>query len=153
MEKILENLYEAKQRIQKIDHILYITYPLIKDKKLLLKIIVEIKIAITKLITCILQYEYLYKRIRLQKNPRQNLEIFKLKCAPRYEIQIHETKLIQKIIDIVEIHKNSPFEFRKQEKIIILTKDSSPIVIVLKDIKDFLELAKKILKKTTERIK
>ena len=70
MEKFLENLQEAENIIQTIDHMVYVTFPLIQDKKLLLKIILETKTAIANCINSILQYEYLYKRIRLYKEPK-----------------------------------------------------------------------------------
>jgi hypothetical protein len=148
MEKFLENLHEAEQLIKKIDHMVYVTYPLIQDKRLVLKIISETKNAIIRCINSILQYEYLYKRVRLTKDPKENLRIFKVKCAPRYNISIEEIKLMLKLFDLIEKHKKSPFEFRKQEKIVILSENSSPKIIVIEDAKEFLALAKGILLKS-----
>ncbi len=152
MEKFLENLYEAEELIKKIDHMIYVTYPLIQDKRLILKVVSETKNAIIKCINSILQYEYLYKRIRLTKDPKENLRIFKLKCAPKYDISLEEIKLILELFDLVEKHKKSPFEFRKQEKIIILSENSQPKVIVIENAKEFLALAKRILIKSKKRV-
>ncbi len=148
--KFLENIYEAERIIRKIDHILYITYPIVKDKRLLLKTLVDTKIAITKLINFILQYEYLYKRIRLYKTPKENLRIFHEKCAPKYKITKQELKLISNLFYIVQKHKESPFEFRKKDKIVILSETSSSQIIVLENNKEFLEVAKQILQKTKQ---
>ena len=152
MEKFLENLYEAEKSINKIDHILYVTYPLVRDKRLILKTLVETKFAIARIINSILQYDYLFKRIRLYRSPKQNFKLFVDKCAPRYNITPLEIKLIIELFDIVEKHKNSPFEFRKDEKIVILTEDSQPKVIVLDNTKQFLSVAKQILEKTKNMI-
>lgn len=152
MEKFLENLYEAEKSIHKIDHILYVTYPLVKDKRLILKTLVETKFAMARIINSILQYDYLFKRIKLHSSPKQNFKIFVNKCAPRYNITPLEIKLIMELFEIVEKHKNSPFEFRKDEKIVILSKDSTPKVIVLDNTKQFLSVAKKILEKTKNMI-
>ena len=148
MEKFLENLYEAEQSIKKIDHMIYVTYPLIQDKQLLLKIISDTKNVIIRCINSILQYEYLYKKIRLKKDPKENMKIFKLKCAPKYNISIEEIKLMLKLFDLVEKHKKSPFEFKKQEKIVILSKNSPPKIIIIENAKEFLALAKRILLKS-----
>ena len=148
MEKFLENLHEAEQLIKKIDHMVYVTYPLIQEKRLVLKIISETKNAIIKCINSILQYEYLYKRVRLTKDPKENMKIFKVKCAPRYNISIEEIKLMLELFDLIEKHKKSPFEFKKQEKIVILSENSSPKVIVIENAKEFLALAKGILIKS-----
>lgn len=56
------------------------------------------------------------------------------------------------LFDYVEKHNESPFEFVKGEKIIILSESLSPKILTLEKIKIFLFLAKNILKKTKEKI-
>ena len=73
MEKFLENLEKAEKIVQTTDHMIYVTFPLFKDKRLLLKILLEIKIAVSSCINSILQYEYLYKKISLYKDPKTKL--------------------------------------------------------------------------------
>lgn len=150
MEKFLDDLIEAESIIKKIDHMLYVTYPLVKDKKILLKILVEAKMAIVKCINYILQYEYLYKRIRLTKDPKENMRIFKVKCAQKYNITVEQTKLISRLFGLVDMHKKSPLEFQKQEKIVILSETSKPEVVDIETIKQFLELSKNILNEIKE---
>ncbi len=150
MEKFLDELIEAENIINKIDHMIYVTYPLVQDKKLLLKILAETKISIVKCINYILQYEYLYKRIRLSKNPEENFRIFKVKCASNYDITSEEVKLISELFEIVNLHKKSPLEFRKDEKIVIFSETSYPKTITINDIKKFIGLAKTILRKIKE---
>ena len=153
MEKFLENVLEAEKNLRTIDHIIYVTFPLIKDKRLLLKVIQEIKDVITRCITSILQYEYLYKRVSLYKDSRENFKTFTEKCAPRYGIGKDEIKLILELFEFVENHKKSPFEFVKDEKIVILSENSKPTILALGKIKEFLVIAKNILKKTKEGMK
>ena len=147
MRKFLENIYEAEQIITRLDHIVYVTYPVVKDKKLLLKILVETRIAIARMINAILQYEFLFRRIKLYKTPKENMKTFINQCAPRYNISQNEVKLIINLFDIVDMHKNSTFEFRKDEKLVILNQDSSPKVIVLENAKEFVGIAKQMLSK------
>jgi len=145
MEKFLENIEQAEKIIQTTDYLTYMTFPLIKDKRLLLKIISEIKIAIAKSINSILQYEYLYKRILLHKDPKLNFKTFKEKCAKKYNITEQEIKLILELFDIVEKHKKSSMEFLRKEKIVILSNNSEPRIITLEKTKEFLTTAKNIL--------
>ena len=65
MEKFQENLVQAIKNLQIADHMAYVTYPLINEKRLLLKIFDEIYKSIISCINAILNYEYLYKRIKL----------------------------------------------------------------------------------------
>src|SRR3972149_11997681 len=145
MEKFLENILDAEKNLRTLDHIIYVTFPLIKDKRLLLKVIQEIKDVVTNCITSILQYEYLYKRISLYRDSRENLKTFTEKCAHRYNIGKDEIRLILELFRFVENHKKSPFEFVKDEKIVILSENSKPTTMTLEKTKEFLITAKDIM--------
>ncbi len=153
MEKFLENLQEAEKIIRTSDHMIYVTFPLIKDKRLLLKILLDAKTAVAKGINSILQYEYLYKRINLYKDAKTNFRTFQEQCAPKYKITKQEIKLILELFDLVEKHKQSPFEFIKNEKIIILSENLKTKTLSVANLKEFLVLAKNILRKIRETMK
>lgn len=153
MEKFLENIITAEKKIQTADHMIYVTFPLIKDKRLLLKILQEIKNGVTNCISSILQYEYLYKRITLYKDPKSNFKTFIEKCAPRYKITREEINLILELFDFMEKHRESPFEFIKDDKIVILSNGLKPKTLTVEKTKEFLITVKNILKKTHETFK
>ncbi len=152
MEKILETLQEVEKSVQTLDHMIYVTFPLIKDKKLLLKILLETKVALTKCINIILQYEYLYKRIRLHKDIKTNLRTFQEKCAPRYYINPQEIKRMQELFSLAEQHKQSPFEFVRNEKVVIMSENFKLKTITLEETKEFVILAKTIITKIKRTI-
>lgn len=147
MEKFLEYLQDAEKIIKTVDHIVYVTFPLLKDKNLLLKIILETKTAVLLCINSVLQHEYIYKRINLYKNAETNFRIFIEKCAPRYKITKNEIGLILELFNLAEKHKQSSMEFIKGEKIVILSENMKTEAISIEKIKKFLDLAKNILKK------
>ena len=151
MKKFLENLEEAHKIILIADHMFYVTFPLIKDKRLLLKILSDTKIAISKCISSVLQYEYLYKRIKLYKNAKTNFKIFKEKCAPRYNITEQEIRLIAELFDVVEEHKKSSMEFLKNSKIVILSQNLQQKIVPIEKVREFLGLAKNILEKSQKQ--
>ena len=152
MEKFLENIQEAQKAIQTIDHMVYVTFPLIQDKKILIKMIKETKNAIADCINAILQYEYLYKRINLYKDAKTNFKTFIQKCCPRYDITPEETNLIIKLFELSEKHEQSTVEFVREEKVVILSENLKTETITIEKTKQFLELAKNILKKTLKTI-
>ncbi len=153
MEKFLENIIAAEKKIQTADHMIYVTFPLIKDKRLLLKILQEIKNAVTNCISSILQYEYLYKRITLYKDPKSNFKTFVEKCAPRYKITREEINSILELFDFMEKHRESPFEFVKDDKVVILSNGLKPKTLTVEKTKEFLILVKNVLRKTHETFK
>lgn len=152
MEKFFENLEKSEKTIQTADHLLYVTYPLVKDKRLLLKILTEIKKGIASCMNAVLQYEYLHGRVRLSSDPKLNFKKFLEKCCPRYNISETNVKKIIKLFDIVEKHKASPFEFAKEDKIVILSDNMTSEIITLEKVKEFLDSSKIILQKSKDVI-
>ena len=153
MDKILENLEEADKSIRTADHMIYVTFPLIKDKRLLLKILQEIKNAIAHCINSILQYEYVLRRINLSKDPKANFRIFIEKCSTKIGITKEENGMIIELFDFLEKHKESPFEFMRNDKLVVLSNSMRTKTMSIEKMKEFIILGKSILKKTRESIK
>ena len=150
MEKFIESLTESGKSIKAVDHMLYITYPLFKDKKILIKVLTETQKALTNCINAILQYEYLFKRIKLFKNPKDNFHTFLQKCAPRYEIT--STEKIKELFILAKKHQQSSMEFVKEDKLVILSGDMEKNVLDIDKTKEFLALTKDVLEKAQQRI-
>lgn len=151
-ENFLEKLKEAERILKTADHMAYVSFPLIKDKNILIKILSQTKTVITNCINSILQYEYLYKRIKLYKDTKANLKTFEEKCSPRYKISKEEINLIKELFDINDRHKKSQMEFMRHEKIVIISENLETKSITIDKIKIFITLAKNILKKTRVNI-
>ncbi|MFC1710777.1 hypothetical protein ACFLZJ_01315 [Nanoarchaeota archaeon] len=152
MEKFLENLAEAEKTIKTTDHLIYMTFPLVKDKRLLLQIISEIKKGLAYCINAILQYEYLFKRIKLHKDPKENFKTFMDKCAPRYNITSEEVKTVVEIFGLIDRHKESPMAFTRGEDVVILSEDLGTETVSPEKVKEFLQVSKNILKKIKQGI-
>jgi len=153
MQKIFQNLYEADKIIKAMDHLVYVTFPLVKDKRMLLKIIEETKKAVVLCINSILQFDYLYRKIRLYKSTEENLRTFKEKCAPRYGISPQEIGKITNLFEIAEKHKKSSMEFVRKDKIVIVSNGFQTNTITVEKTKEFVILAKNILSKIEKTIK
>ena len=148
MEKHLESLQKAIQNMRISDHMLYVTYPVIKDKRLLLKALDQVSDSIILIINSILQYDYLNKRIELSKdNPNVNFEIFREKCSKRYNILPEEIIGINELFQLVESHRKSSVEFARKERIIIMTDNLKTNVIDSDKLKKYLNLAKSLINK------
>lgn len=150
-EKFILSLGKAKKSLQMADHLTYMTFPLIRENKLLLKILDELHISITYTINAILQYEYAYKRIQIYKDAKENFRTFK-ELAERYKINQEQLNKIIEILSLREKHKKSPFEFSRKEKIIIMSDNLKTDTLTLEKIKTFLIETKDFLKKVDLRI-
>lgn len=153
MEKFQENLAQAIKNLQIADHMTYVTYPLVNEKRLLLKIFDEIYKSIIGCINAILNYEYLYKRITIYKENSYNIQTFINKCAKNYGLT---NKQIQEILEILELnkkHKQSAMEFVKKDKIVILSDNLGTQTINIQKIKEYLILAKELLMRVNNKVK
>jgi hypothetical protein len=146
-EKYIENLDKAAKNLQTADHMLYMTYPLVKEKRLLLKILNEIYLVTLNIINAILQYEYIYKRINLYKESKINLQTFRNKCAARYSITGEQVEKVLEIFNLAEKHKKSPFEFVRNNKVVIMTNALKTDTITIEKMKEYILLSKDILRK------
>ena len=86
MEKFHQDLKEAIKSLQIADHMTYVTFPLVNEQRLLLKIFDEIYKSIISCINAILNYEYMYKRIKLYTDNKENIRTFAYKCSRNYNL-------------------------------------------------------------------
>ena len=144
MEKFQELKDKAKKNIKIADHMLYVTYPLIKDPKLLLAIIDNIFLTYTNAMAAILHYERLFKRIPPFKEDsfEDKFNIFKDKIIKRHNIDKSYLTEIRNIKDIIVEHKKSPVEFTKADKFVICSDNYRLKTISINDMKKYINKAK-----------
>jgi hypothetical protein len=146
-EKHIENLQKAIKNIRIADHMIYVTYPVIKDKRLLLKALDGVYDSIVCIINAILQYDFLYKRISLTNDPKQNFDIFLNKCAKRYNLSEDEVNDIIELLTLIENHKKSSMEFLRKDKIVIMSESLKTTVVDSERLKKYLNLSKNLVNK------
>jgi len=153
MEEFQKNLQQAVRSLQIADHMTYVTYPLVGEKRLLLKIFEETYKSIIGCINAILNYEYLYKKIKLYQNNDDNLNTFTDKCAKWYNLSNHQIKRIKEIIELNKKHKQSAMEFIRKDKVVIMNDNLGTQMLDIRIIKEYLLLAKELLMRVNERVR
>ena len=113
-EKYFQSLEQATKSLQIADHMTYITFPLIKEKRLLLRVLSELNLAVISIINAVLQYEYSRKKINIYPSARENFRTFK-ELASGYGIGPEQLNRLVELVGLNESHKKSPFEFVKTE--------------------------------------
>jgi len=145
--KYLESLEKSRRSRKIADHMAYMTYPMMGDKRLLLKIVDEIYCALIGSMNAILQYEYLKKRINLSDDADYNLKLIFEKCAQRYGISNEDIYSIREFFSLYEQHKKSPIEFQRKDKVVLMSDDFRTKIIDLEKIKKYIFLVRKIEEK------
>lgn len=152
MEKYQEYLQQAERKIKTADHLIYMTFPIVQDKKMFLTVLSEVNNAVLLIMDSILQHDYLYKQIELSKDAKTNFRTFTTKCAQSYNINDNELTIIIEILSLAEAHRKSAMEFLKNDKVIILSDTLQPQTLSLEKIKQFLIVTKEIFLKTSQKL-
>ena len=136
---------ESKRLLKIADHMIYVTYPVIKESKILIKILDEIGTAISNIIDSILQNECRKKMIRISSDPKANFESF-IKISKDYGIPSQMIGEIDSILSLVERHKKSPMEFSRKDKVIIMQETLRTESVNVNDLKRYMGTAKELLR-------
>jgi hypothetical protein len=143
MEKFQEARDKAKKNIQIADHMLSVTFPLVKDTKLLLAVIENIFLAYTNSIAAILHYERLLKNIPpFQETFESKFSMFRERCVHKYNFDKSHLTEIQDIKNIIVEHKKSPIEFKRGDKFVICSDSYNIKTVSIEDIKRYINRAK-----------
>ncbi len=155
MEKFQESRAKAQKSVKIADHMLFVTYPLIKDDKLLMAILENIFLAFTNGMGSVLYYERLFKRVPpFHETFDSKYNLFVEKIMPKYGLHSRFTTIIKRVKEMVVAHKASPMEFSRGGKFVICSEDyrlktltPEQLKIYVTDAKEFLKLTSRIVEK------
>ena len=117
---------KAVQKIRVADHMLFMTYPLVKDPKLLLSIVENVFASLDYGVSALLHHERLFKKIPpFHDTFPSRFEIFKDKMIPKHDLSPKYAKLIKEVQGILSEHKKSPVEFARKDKFVICSPSYS----------------------------
>jgi len=153
MEKFQELRDLADKKLKIADHMLTMTYPLIKDNKLLLAVMQNIFLALTYSMGSILHYERAFKKIPpFQDNFTSKFNMFRAKVVEKYGISKDDVKFIQEIKDIIVQHKKSPVEFARKDTFVICSDDYKMKTISIDNMREYLNKTRSFIDLTSRII-
>ncbi len=115
---------EANKAYRMADHLLNVTYPLIKDTKLLVSVTENIFLTLDKAMSSILHHERLFKLVPpFSDNFENKFQTFHQKCVRKFNIDQEYLDLMMDLREILQLHKTSPVEFRHKDRFIICTNN------------------------------
>jgi len=154
MDKLREKIAEAKSTLKKADHLTYITYPQVKELKLLYLIAENLYKTLLNGMESVLYYERLYKRLPVIPGSFEyEVELFKDRCIDRYNIDRRFVLLIKDMKSIVDTKKKGPIEFARRDKFVLCTEDFNTRVLDLQKIKNYLADTKEFMEKVNKVVR
>ena len=151
MEKFQSLRQESLKKYRVADHILNVTYPLLKDTKLLLGVTDNLFLALTTAMSSVLYHERIFKLVPFFEDSFESkFNVFRHRCVPRHKINSEYIDLIQDLQEIISLHKKSPIEFRRKDRFIICNKNYQMRGITTNQLKTYLQKTKEFLKITQD---
>jgi len=148
MEKFQTAKHNAQKRLKIADHMLTMTYPLVKDSKLLLAVLENLFLSLTNSVASVLHYERLFKRIPpFHDTFESKFNMFRAKVVPKYKIEMEYVTMIKEIKDIIIMHKKSPVEFTRKDKFVIASESYKIKTITVEQIREYIKKTKLFIAK------
>jgi len=150
MEKFQELRDNASKKLQLADYIMAKAYPLVKDPRLLLSSVENLFLAFSYGMGSVLHYESAFKRIPpFPDNFLSKFDLFRDKCAKRYNIPDESLKIMKDLREIVIAHKKSPVAFSRRDDFVICDGGYRMRKISANEVKHCIEKAKLFIKDVT----
>jgi len=143
VEKLKKDILYANKSIKIVGHMLFVTYPLVKDNKMFISILQNINKSLILAMDSILYYERMYKRINPYPDDFDTkLEILRKINGRRYGFDKDVCKLILEINDLIKYRKHAPVEFSRKDGFVLCDKNYKTIIIKENDMKNYFSKAK-----------
>ena len=148
MEMVYALLERANKSLKIADHLAYVTYPLLKDTKLVILILENINNALTLSVEAMIEYDRMFKRIiNIPADFQSRLELFKRSSAPRYNIDREHIMLISEINQIMETRKKGTMSFMKDDRLVVCGTDFRTRTVDYAKTKDYVNRSKAYMAK------
>ena len=142
----------ANEFIRRADHMLYMTYPLVRDNKLIILIAENICNGMNYTIDALLMYERTYKRISPYPDEfGVKLDIFR-KIAIKYGISKEHINSLIDLKIFLDERKNSKMEFIKNDKYMLFNQKQELKSLGIERLKQNLNISKDCIKRVGDII-
>ncbi|MBN1502689.1 hypothetical protein JW930_04030 [Candidatus Woesearchaeota archaeon] len=143
MEKYQEAREKSLKCLNIADHMLTMTYPLVRDSKLLVAVMENLFLAQANALAAILYWERLYKRIPpFHDNFESKLNLFRSYIIKKYNVSAGYIGLLQEVKELIYEHKQSAIEFSRKNRFVIASDDYRLKTLSMKQMKDILQKTK-----------
>ena len=153
MEVLKDLMKDSNTHLNTADHLAYVSYSNIKDNKIVVSIAENLYKSLLKAVEAVLQYERMYKRIPpYSENFNAKLEMFKTKCAPRYNLNNEIVILLDNLRIIVD-QKKELMENDRKEKFAVFNNEYKIKSLTIEKVKEYLVKSNPFIQKVNEIIK
>ncbi len=134
---------EAVRKMRLADHMLTMTYPLLKDPKILLSVLQNIFSALSNAVSAVLYQELYYKRIpHFNDSFESRFNALKAHVVKKYNIDLKTVRLIAELRELLNEHERASVEFSRKGKLFMARDDYIMRSLSPEDLKRYLKKGK-----------
>lgn len=146
MERFQQELSEGRRKLMTADHLVSITFPLVKDNKLLLTTAENLFSAAKSLMASLLHYDEAFKRIpHFREEYDSMLYWFRARCMPYYGLSRDYGVAADDLRILLDEHKASSVEFSRKDGLVICSDSYRIRKITVTQLKSYVEILKRML--------
>jgi len=145
---------ESNKNVKTADHLIYITYPLLKDPKLIITITERLYHSLMNAVSALLYYDYAYKRIDfVPHSDNDKIRLFKDLSMKTYNINKEIVVIMNELKEFIEFRKKSPLEPLFKDTRTIFSSAYNTRTLSLTKMKDYVKEVKRFNKNINGIIK
>ncbi len=146
MEQFQDELAKGRQHLKTADHLISITYPLVKDSRLLLTAAENVFSAAKQLMASLLHYEAAFKRLpRFKEDYDSMIYWFRSRCMPSYNLSRNYHSVMNDLKRLFDDHNKSAVEFSRKDGFVICSDRYNVRKVTLADLKSYVGIIKLML--------
>ena len=139
----LNSFKTAQHHYQTADHLLSVTYPLVKESKLLVAIVESLNLCIENIMDALIAFHH--HNTKTPQSPENQWGYFQSKITPYYHISSEYISLIITLREITKQHRHSTVEFSREGKRILCSQDYKLHILTPKEVKEYVTQCKQFL--------
>jgi hypothetical protein len=133
----------AKEKLKQADHMVCVTYPLIKEPKLLLSSLENMYLGVSAAMRALLLFERSRRRVPLFSDSfASQYALFATRVVPQYKLNKKYVQFIAHLKEYLDHHKKAGVEFRHNGSLVIADDDYELKTLTSEVIKEQLAFAK-----------
>ena len=140
------SIMEAERSLLSSEHLLKVILPVVKDQKMLLRVLENLNKSAISILSLILKYEHIYGKIELSKDSKDNLNTFFGKCSSSYGVSDTDGQSIKRILFLARKYKESGFEFSRRDKVIIMDDSLNTNEVTKSELEEATFILRKLVK-------
>lgn len=154
MENIRKLLKDAQEKMLRADHLAFMTYPQVKEPKMLALVVDNANAVFLDCMEALLCYERMYKRINPVKGDFDSeLRVFRTHCCKRYGYPESVLGMVSEVKHLADKKRSCPVEFQRKESYMLCSEDYKLDSLNAKKVQSYVQEAKRFLNKTLEVVR